>query len=111
MKKKYGLIITHNNAWYGVEKAKQVVYGDQTSLFDQLRWYVAKAEKINPGNYLVLDYDHGTGRFRRLLVAFHGCINGFKFCWPMLFLDGTFLKGRYKGNLLCATGKDSNQSK
>ena len=50
-----------------------------------------------------------TGRFKRLFVSFFGCINGFQFCRPLLFLDGTFLKGRYKGMLLAATAKDGNQ--
>ncbi|XP_028073479.1 uncharacterized protein LOC114275683 [Camellia sinensis] len=36
-------------------------------------------------------------------------LDGFNHCRPLLFLDGTFLKGRFKGNLLAATAKDANQ--
>lgn len=37
------------------------------------------------------------------------CIDGFKHCRPLLFLDEMFLKGRFKGNLLAAIVKDGNQ--
>ncbi|KAL7189291.1 hypothetical protein ACSBR1_039020 [Camellia fascicularis] len=37
------------------------------------------------------------------------CIDGFTHCRPLLFLDATFLKGRFKGFLLAATAKDGNQ--
>ncbi|KAL7248022.1 hypothetical protein ACSBR2_002840 [Camellia fascicularis] len=55
------------------------------------------------------DVDKSSGCFRRLFVAFHGCLYGFQFCRPLLFVDGTFYKGRYKGHLLAATSKDGNQ--
>ncbi|KAL7194959.1 hypothetical protein ACSBR1_035214 [Camellia fascicularis] len=56
-----------------------------------------------------LDVNESSGCFQRLFVAFHGCLYGFQFCRPLLFVDGTFLKGRYKGHLLEATSKDGNQ--
>ena len=64
---------------------------------------------MNPGSYLVLDVSQGTNRFRRCFVAFTACINGFKYARPMIFLDGTFLKGRHRGVLLCATYKTVNK--
>ncbi|XP_028075654.1 uncharacterized protein LOC114277899 [Camellia sinensis] len=66
---------------------------------------------MNPGSVFELDVDESSGCFRRLFVAFHGCLNGFQFCHPLLFVDSTFLKGRYKGHLLAATSKDGNQVK
>ena len=42
-------------------------------------------------------------------MSFKACIEGFNYCRPLLFVDGTFLKGRYKGNILSATAKDGNQ--
>ncbi|XP_028051169.1 uncharacterized protein LOC114255816 [Camellia sinensis] len=65
--------------------------------------------RTNPGSVFGLDMDESSGCFRRLFVAFHGCLYGFQFCRPLLFVDGTFLKGRYKGNLLATTSKDGNQ--
>ncbi|XP_028096652.1 uncharacterized protein LOC114296548 [Camellia sinensis] len=65
--------------------------------------------RMNPGSVFELDVDESSGCFRRLFVAFHGCLYVFQFCRPLLFVDGTFLKGRYKGHLLAATSKDDNQ--
>ncbi|KAI5328405.1 hypothetical protein L3X38_027802 [Prunus dulcis] len=55
------------------------------------------------------DYYAGINRFRRVFVSFGGCIAGFQYCIPLLFIDVTFLKSKYKGQLLCASGKNGNQ--
>ena len=65
--------------------------------------------RTNPGSVFELDVDESSGCFRRLFVAFHGSLYGFQFCRPLLFVDGTFFKGCYKGHLLAAILKDGNQ--
>ncbi|KAL7219947.1 hypothetical protein ACSBR2_012913 [Camellia fascicularis] len=78
--------------------------------FDQLRWYSNAVMEYNPGSYINLDFDeHNTRRFNRLFISFKASIYGFKHCRPLLFLDGTFLKGRFKRHLLAAIAKDRNQ--
>ncbi|XP_028076038.1 uncharacterized protein LOC114278223 [Camellia sinensis] len=47
--------------------------------------------------------------FKRFFVAFNASIQGFRHCRPLLFIDGTFLNGKYKGTLLIATTKDGDQ--
>ena len=108
MKDKYGVSISYNCGWLGVEKAKCSTYGDSCLSFDQLWWYFDEALKNNPGSRFELDFEDNK-RFKRVSVAFHACIAGFKYCRSLLFLDGTFLKGRYKGVMLPATGKDGNE--
>ncbi|KAK9273681.1 hypothetical protein L1049_018491 [Liquidambar formosana] len=105
----YGLDITYHHAWWGVERAKNELFGHQSLSFDLLRWYKEETERTNPGSIIEIDYDSNTGHFKRVFVSFYACIYGFWYCRPMLFLDGTFLKGRYKGNLLAATAKDGDQ--
>ncbi|XP_028112250.1 uncharacterized protein LOC114310469 [Camellia sinensis] len=90
LKKQYGIDVSYRVAWLGVDK---------------LRWYLETALRTNPGSVFELDVDESSGCFRRLFVAFHGCLYGFQFCRPLLFVDGTFLKG----HLLAATSKDGNQ--
>ncbi|XP_038678413.1 uncharacterized protein LOC119979862 [Tripterygium wilfordii] len=58
---------------------------------------------------LDMEFDETSGCFKRCFVAFDLTIFGFNFCRPILFLDGTFLKSSYKGNLLSATSKDGEQ--
>ncbi|KAI8523561.1 hypothetical protein RHMOL_Rhmol13G0083900 [Rhododendron molle] len=74
--------------------------------FDKLRWYVEAAKIANPGSLLKLEVDPVSKEFSRLFVSFNACITGFNHCRPFLCLDGTHLKGRFKGCLLAATGKD-----
>ncbi|KAL7207328.1 hypothetical protein ACSBR1_029313 [Camellia fascicularis] len=78
MKNDFGLDISYQS-WLGVEKARSEVYGDHAMSFDQLRFVCYS-------------------------ISFRACIDGFEHCCPLLFLDGTFLKGRFNGNMLAATG-------
>ncbi|KAI8567973.1 hypothetical protein RHMOL_Rhmol02G0163100 [Rhododendron molle] len=96
-------------AWLGVEKARGGLYGDYEDSFDRLRWYVEAARATNLGSILRLEFDPVTKEFSRLFVSFDTCIKGFNYCRPFLCLDATHLKGRFKGTLLAATGKDANQ--
>ncbi|KAL7236533.1 hypothetical protein ACSBR1_019765 [Camellia fascicularis] len=109
LKKQYGIDVSYRVAWLGVDKARGGLFGDFATSFDQLRWYLETAMKTNPGSVFELDVDKSSGCFRRLFVAFHGCLYGFQFCRPLLFVDDTFLKGHCKGHLLAATSKDGNQ--
>ncbi|KAK9284680.1 hypothetical protein L1049_023856 [Liquidambar formosana] len=105
----YGLDITYHYAWWGVERAKNEIFDYQSLSFDLLRWYKEETEKTNLRSIIEIDYDSNIGRFKRVFVSFYACIYGFWYCRPIVFLDGTFLKGRYKGNLLAATAKDGDQ--
>ncbi|KAK9284534.1 hypothetical protein L1049_023709 [Liquidambar formosana] len=108
-KKDYGLDITYHHVWWGVERARNDIFGNQSLSFDMLRWYKEQVMRTNLGSFVEIDYDTNSRRFKRVIVAFSACIHGFNHCRPMLFLDRTFLKARYKGNLFAATAKDENQ--
>ena len=98
----YGTEVSYRQAWMGVEKARGLVFGDYSSSFDELRWYVDAANACNPGSVFDMEFDiDSKGRhFKCLCFAFEACIHGFKYCRLVLMLDGTFLKGRHKGCLL-----------
>ena len=43
-------------------------------------------------------------------ICLDACKNGFKYgCRPIICLDACHLKGKYRGQLLCAIGKDGNE--
>ncbi|KAG5524298.1 hypothetical protein RHGRI_031088 [Rhododendron griersonianum] len=109
MKRLYGLSISYKRAWTGVEKSKAEVFGDYSTSFDELRWWVEAARCSNPDSVFDIEFDPQTKRFVRMFVAFRASIYGFNHCRPMLFLDGTFLKARHKGCLLAASAKDGNK--
>ncbi|XP_028098277.1 uncharacterized protein LOC114297989 [Camellia sinensis] len=96
-------------AWLGVHKARGGLFGDFATSFDQLQWYLETSMRTNPRSVFELDVDESSRGFRRLFVEFHECLYDFQFCRPLLFVDGTFLKERYKGHLLAAISKDGNQ--
>ncbi|XP_028070019.1 uncharacterized protein LOC114272493 [Camellia sinensis] len=109
LKKDYGLEISYRVAWLDVKKARGEMFGAHSISFDQLRWYSNSVMENNPGSYINIDYNDQNHRFKRYFISFKACIDGFNHCRPLLFLDGTFLKGKFKGNLLDATSKDINQ--
>ncbi|KAG5535403.1 hypothetical protein RHGRI_023235 [Rhododendron griersonianum] len=108
LKKDYGIDVTYRRAWMGVEKARSFVYGDYKKSFKELTWFVDSFKASNPDSTCDLESDEAR-RFKRLFVGFATCKHGFKFCLPLLFLDGTFLKGTHKGCLLAACAKDGNR--
>ncbi|KAL2481259.1 MuDR family transposase [Abeliophyllum distichum] len=75
----------------------------------KLHWYIEAARSFNHRSHIDLEVDQVSKRFQRLFVSYHACIHGFNHCRPVLFIDGTFLKGRFKGILLSATAKNGNQ--
>ena len=48
--------------------------------------------------------------FHRLFWAFEPCIKGFKFCKPIIQIDGTWLYDKYKGTLLMVVAQDDNNN-
>lgn len=108
LKLKYGVDVSYRKAWLGVEKARGFVYGDYTKSFKELTWFVEAFRGSNPDSVCDLERDE-FDRFKRLFVGFAACKHGFNFCLPLIFVDGTFLKGTHKGCLLSACAKDGNQ--
>ncbi|XP_020263245.1 uncharacterized protein LOC109839228 [Asparagus officinalis] len=105
---RFGLRLEYSKIWWGKERAQQDMYGDSYEAYDQLRWYEQMVKQTNPGSYICIDQNEG--RFRRLFICYAACIQGFlNGCRPLLFLDGTFLKDRYKGMLLSAIAYDGDQ--
>ncbi|XP_028101818.1 uncharacterized protein LOC114301104 [Camellia sinensis] len=100
--------MSYHVVWLGVEKANAIIYGDHLLSFDQLQWYSDAMMRYNPGSYVYIDYDTRSQQFCHFFVSFATCISGYNSCRPLLFLGGTFLKRKYKGQLLVATAKDGN---
>ena len=109
LKKDYGLEVSYRVAWLGVEKARGEMFGAHSISFDQLRWYSSVVIENNLGRYFNIECDEHNNRLIRCFISFKACNDGFNHWRPLLFLDGTFLKGKFKWHLLAATAKDGNQ--
>uniref|UniRef100_I1Q6G1 MULE transposase domain-containing protein n=1 Tax=Oryza glaberrima TaxID=4538 RepID=I1Q6G1_ORYGL len=105
--------ISNHKAWRAKQKAMEKRYGTFEEAYDTLpqmlnilksrnpRTYVAvqDRESIRPPNYLVM---------QRAFFAFGACIHVFQCSRQVLCVDGTFLTGKYRGQILIAVGADAN---
>lgn len=108
-RRKHGVVLNYYYAYTGREMALKEVHGTDELSYHQLIWFSDAVRKSNPGSHVVLQTDPVTCQFRRFFICYEACIYGFKYCRPMLFLDGTFLKSKYRGVMLAATGKNADQ--
>jgi hypothetical protein len=91
------------------------IYGKLDEQYHRLWDYYAMVRKTNMDNYLILMVERPMPqvpcRFQRLYVSFVATKRGFlQGCRPMIGVDACFLKGRYKGMLMAAVGRDANNS-
>ena len=110
IKKDFGIRINYHKAWNALDSALIEIHGADNESFDKLRWYCNALKESNPGSIADLEVTEGPEtKFRRLFVTFAACVAGFvEGCRPMLFLDGTHIKSKWKGFILCAVAKDAD---
>nr|XP_009796912.1 PREDICTED: uncharacterized protein LOC104243429 [Nicotiana sylvestris] len=81
--------------------------------YNKLEAYGQELRLSNPGSDVAINiskdaFEEGKRRFLRLYICFQDLKLGFKSgLRPLIGLDGTFLKGKCKGQLLVAMGQDS----
>ncbi|XP_058216761.1 uncharacterized protein LOC131327633 [Rhododendron vialii] len=75
---------------------------------DMKEYYGVDVSYNYPRSVFDVDWDQTTNHFLRLFVAFDACVQGFKYCRPVLSVDATFLKARHMGCLMSTSAKDGN---
>jgi hypothetical protein len=80
--------------------------------YDNIPRLLAVLCQRNYGSYYDLkSLDRGEGPpyiLQRVFFSSGPCINAFQHCRPLLFIDGTFLTGKYRLQMLTAIGVDGN---
>jgi len=119
IKSRYGYTTTYRRTWIAKEKAITMEYGDWDQSYNEVpRWLLA-AQQTNPGTIFQLsgplvnvDAENGTSTYimEHCLWAFGPCIEGFKYCKPVVEVDGTFLTSRYHATLLTVVALDGNRN-
>ncbi|XP_017419537.1 uncharacterized protein LOC108329701 [Vigna angularis] len=86
------------------------VEGSYKNQFKRIYNYAHELLRCNPGSTVKIkvDTDNGETTFQRFYVCLNACKVNFLSCRPFIGLDGCFLKGKYKGELLTAIGRDPN---
>ncbi|XP_019178873.1 PREDICTED: uncharacterized protein LOC109174035 [Ipomoea nil] len=83
------------------------------SQFKKLRDYAQECLNSNPGSTVKIKttttVENSPLMFERIYVCFNAMMKGFlKGCRRFIGLDGCFLKGKLKGEILTAVGRDGN---
>ena len=103
--------ISYDMAWRAKQKALEWRFGTYKDSYHHLPHLLALLQSRNPGTIIDIDDYQDANGDRVLRRAFWslGCmIEAFKHCRPVLYVDGTFLTGMYKGQLLTCIGVDAN---
>ncbi|KAL0928804.1 hypothetical protein M5K25_000727 [Dendrobium thyrsiflorum] len=104
---KFNIKVSYMKAWDSRRKAIKSVFGSWEESYRSLNLFMEAIVAAMPGTVYKIQ-SSSTQRFQRLFWAFGPSINGWKYCRPVLSLDGTFLLGKYRGTLLIAVGLDAN---
>ncbi|KAI0523313.1 hypothetical protein KFK09_005708 [Dendrobium nobile] len=107
MESKFNIKVSYMKAWDARRKAIKVVFGSWEESYRTLNLFMDAVASVMPGTVYRIQSTQ-TNRFQRLFWAFGPSITGWKYCRPVLSLDGTFLLGKYRGTLLTAIGMDAN---
>lgn len=65
--------------------------------------YCEAAMQTNSDSRIVLECDPKTYRFQMMFLCYGGCIKGFGSYRPIMFIDATFIKNKYNGQLIGPT--------
>ncbi|XP_070025520.1 uncharacterized protein [Nicotiana sylvestris] len=107
MKRAHGIDVGYGNAWHAIQKGLSLLRGTIEQNYEQLASYLYMIEQKNTGSYTNIQRD-AENRFVYMFFMYGASISGWKYCRPLIAIDGTFLKNKYRGVLLVAVTKDAN---
>ena len=88
-------------------------FGSFYDAYDGVVRLLRTLQERNPGTHLdIQHWKHhdfpGLKVLHRAFFSFAICIEAFRHCRPIICVDGTFLTGKYRGQILTAIGVDGN---
>ncbi|KAL3629927.1 hypothetical protein CASFOL_026239 [Castilleja foliolosa] len=105
----HGITLSYKQAWRGKEKIMAAMRGSFEEGYRLLPQYCEQVKRTNPGSIASVYGTPTDNCFQRLFISFQASIYGFlNACRPLLGLDRTYLKSKYLGTLLLATGFDGD---
>ncbi|XP_068493058.1 uncharacterized protein [Phaseolus vulgaris] len=105
----HGITLSYKQAWRGKERIMAAMRGSFEEGYRLLPHYCEQVKRTNPGSIASVYGSPADCCFQRLFISFQASIYGFlNACRPLLGLDRTYLKSKYLGTLLLATGFDGD---
>ena len=88
-------------------------FGSYEASYDNLPRILSQVAARNPGSFydtsLIPTMTRGQSILQRAFFCLGACVRAFQYCLPVICIDGTFLTGKYKGQILTAIGIDCNK--
>ncbi|CAL9247860.1 unnamed protein product, partial [Arabidopsis halleri] len=103
--------ISYMKAWNTKELAIAAARGNEEESYKFLATYLHLVKSTNPGTITEMHTSKdqkGNTLFKYLFFAFGASIAGYKYLRKVIVIDGTAMKGKYKGCLVAASGQDGN---
>ena len=108
----YQYIISYLNAWRAKQKVFEMRFGTYEASYDNLPRMLSQVAARNPGSFydtsLIPTMTRGQSILQRVLFCLGAYVRAFQYCLLILYIDGTFLTGRYKCQILTAIDVDCN---
>ncbi|KAK1608247.1 hypothetical protein QYE76_031920 [Lolium multiflorum] len=113
VKKHHFYTISYGKAWRAKQRAMEMRFGSFRDAYDAVVRLLQTLQARNPDTYvniqdMFLPESPSYRVLHRVYFSFGVCIESFRHCRPVLCVDGTFLTGQYKGQILTAIGMDGN---
>ncbi|KAL4028044.1 hypothetical protein IC575_011236 [Cucumis melo] len=106
MRQEYGINMSYENAWRARENAYERVRGYPEESYNLLRRYGEALKFTNPGTIFHMELKDDRF-FKYLFMVVGACVRGFLNCIrPVIVMDETFLKNKYRGQLIVAVCLD-----
>ncbi|XP_066162566.1 uncharacterized protein [Oryza sativa Japonica Group] len=110
---KFKYTITYAKAWRAKQKVLEMRYGTFEASYDNLQRLLATIAQRNSNTYYDMHtfpstVDPNKSVLQRAFFSLGACMKAFVHCRPVLCIDGTFLTGKYRGQILTAIGVDGN---
>ncbi|XP_009801489.1 uncharacterized protein LOC107796458 [Nicotiana tabacum] len=107
MQKMHGLDIGYHKAWRAIQLASALIRGTPEDNYELLSLYLYMMRSKNPRTYTNIKIDDNN-RFLYMFFAYGSSISGWNHCIPVIAVDATFLKSKYRGVLMISVSKDAN---
>ena len=108
--RKWNIDVSRSMAFRARTMAYNNIDGSFQEQYKRVYDYAHELLRSNPSSTVKVHVDENEGNsiFKRLYVCLKTCKDSFFCCRPIIGVDGCFLKGKYRGELLTTVGRDGN---
>ncbi|XP_050222389.1 uncharacterized protein LOC126672482 [Mercurialis annua] len=103
----FGIVLSYNRAWRSKVKALNQIRGTPRDSYSNLPGYLHMLLQTNRGSVVDL-HTTDENKFEYMFMALDASNKGWRYCRPIVVVDGTFLKSNYGGTLITASTQDGN---